>query len=111
VTNVAAIPFTNTEACLGQLHLRWDILSRRGILSSSVATGPRGKPILEDARRCSKHTGGSLRKCRSILLGRSEAAIKLAGQVNSNGPGSTGTSSPDAAAPAPKGNTGFSGVL
>jgi hypothetical protein len=30
---------------------------------------------------------------------RAEAAIRLAGQINSNGPGSVGRSSPDAAAP------------
>jgi hypothetical protein len=33
------------------------------------------------------------------VVRRAEVAIKLAGQVNSNGPGSTGKSSPDAAAP------------
>lgn len=41
---------------------------------------------------------------------QAHTALKLAGQINSNGPGSTGKSSPNAAAPSPKGNTGASGV-
>ena len=70
------------------------------IVLSRFVTGE-GKLVLE------VNAGSSL----IDVVRRAEAAIKLAGQVNSNGPGSTGTSSPDAAAPAPKGNTGFSGVL
>lgn len=37
---------------------------------------------------------------------RAEAAISMAASIQSNGPGSTGKSSPDAAAPSPRGNTG-----
>jgi hypothetical protein len=45
------------------------------------------------------------------VVKRAEAAIKLAGQVNSNGPGSTGKSYPDAAAPArPSTGAAFNGV-
>jgi hypothetical protein len=40
---------------------------------------------------------------------QAKTALKLAGQVNSNGPGSTGKSSPDAAAPATRGSTGSGG--
>ncbi|MGY3690834.1 hypothetical protein ACVIGA_000914 [Bradyrhizobium sp. USDA 3240] len=40
------------------------------------------------------------------LVRRAENAIKLTGSLNTNGPGSTGKSSPDAGAPA----TGFNGV-
>ena len=40
------------------------------------------------------------------VVKRAEAAISLAGTIGSNGPGSTGRSSPDAAAPSPRGNTG-----
>jgi hypothetical protein len=36
-------------------------------------------------------------------------AAQLKGMLNANGPGSTGRSSPDAAAPSPKGNTGYGG--
>jgi hypothetical protein len=35
-------------------------------------------------------------------------AAQMRGMLNANGPGSTGRSSPDAAAPSPKGNTGGS---
>ena len=38
-----------------------------------------------------------------------QRAIALAGQLNPNGPGSTGKSSPDALAPPPRGNTGYGG--
>jgi hypothetical protein len=37
------------------------------------------------------------------VVKRAEAAIALAGKINSNGPGSLGRSSPDAAAPPPPG--------
>ena len=37
---------------------------------------------------------------------QAKTALKLAGQVNSNGPGSTGKSSPDATAPSTRGSTG-----
>jgi hypothetical protein len=35
------------------------------------------------------------------IVNQAKQVIQLAGQLNSNGPGSTGRSSPDAAAPAP----------
>ena len=44
------------------------------------------------------------------VVKRAEAAINLAGRIQSNGPGSLGHSSPDAAAPAPKASTGASGA-
>ncbi len=37
------------------------------------------------------------------------SAAQMRGMLNANGPGSTGRSSPDAAAPSLKGNTGVSG--
>ncbi|WP_128931880.1 hypothetical protein [Bradyrhizobium zhanjiangense] len=40
------------------------------------------------------------------VVRRAEAAIRLAGTINSSGPGSLGHSSPDASAPSPRPSTG-----
>jgi hypothetical protein len=45
----------------------------------------------------------------SMVESVQQMKIAVQGMLNANGPGSTGKSSPDAAAPSPKGNTGASG--
>src|SRR4051794_4349335 len=46
---------------------------------------------------------------RLDVVKQAQAAVRLSGTINSSGPGSTGLSSPDATAPAPRPPTGTSG--